>query len=456
MAPSLPLRDYQVKFCDAFMRGHTAYGALDAGLGKSLCGIEIAKRLKAKRILVLCPASVKLAWITEIKKWSPASKFYSPITIRDIGAFSVNEGVPLWTLVNFDKLSRSDTFAQALADQGPYDLLVIDEAHYLKNLTAKRTRAAFKILAPVTKKILPLSGTPMTATAGDLYVPLRFLKPETISNTQGRVMTLFEFQDQYCQIEMKRIGPKIVREVRGSRRMDELSKRMNGFFFRVRKEDVLKELPPMQIETINIGLQAADYDMINREIGEINFNLDDEDLLSDLSKKEHIMRAMKMIGVAKTRPAAQYIKEYLTDTDLKVIIWAKHHDVIDALYADLKEFNPVGIDGRMSMKVREQNLNAFLTDPAHQIFIGQVQSASTGITILNETVKPRDVFAIESDWSPSNNYQAYSRVHRIGANPEGVLVRVFTAYGIELDAKLQKILARKAQEFTTLIDGDKK
>jgi SWI/SNF-related matrix-associated actin-dependent regulator 1 of chromatin subfamily A len=451
---SAPLRDYQEKFCEAFLKGETKYGALDAGLGKSLCALEIAKRIKAKRVLVLCPASVKLAWITEIKKWAPTAKYHSPVAMKDVGGFHVQDGVPLWTLVNFDKLSRSDTFAQAIADQGPFDLLVIDEAQYVKNLTSKRTRATFRILAPAAKMILPLSGTPMTSTASDLYTPLRFLKPETLTNNQGRLMTLFEFQDQYCQIEMKRIGPKIVREVKGSKRMKELAERMDGFFYRLRKSDVLKELPPMQIETINIGLQAADYDAINRVIGDIDFDLDDDALLSDVSKKDHVMRAMKMLGLAKTRPAAQYIKEYLTDTDLKIIVWAKHHEVLDALYKDLAEFKPVGIDGRMSMKDRGKNLDTFLNDPTCQIFIGQVQAASTGITILNDVVKPRDVFAVECDWSPATNYQAYSRVNRIGANPEGVLVRVFTAYGIDLDAKLQKILARKAQEFSTLIDGD--
>jgi hypothetical protein len=229
---------------------------------------------------------------------------------------------------------------------------------------------------------------------------------------------------------------------------------MGNFFYRLRKEDVLTELPPLQVETINIGLQTTDYDAINTLVGKVNFNADDDELLGELLRDDHIMRALRMIGIAKSRPAAQYIKEYLFENDSKVVVWAKHHEVLDALYKDLAEFNPTGIDGRVSMKDRERNIDTFLTDPSCRIFIGQVQAASTGITLLSDHVKPRDVFAVESDWSPANNYQAYSRVHRMGGNPDGVLVRVFTAYGLEIDARLQTILARKAQEFSTLIDGD--
>lgn len=445
-----PLRAYQWKAVERYLAG-ARYLAAEQGLGKTLMAIEIAWQLKARKILYLCPASVKISIVSELKKWAPASKFHLPTVERDVGTFRAYDGAPLWTIVNYDKISRSPGMVRALVAAGPYDLLVLDEAHLLKTPTTARTKAVFDKLAPAAKRVLPMSGTPMPNHAGELYAPLRALAPEMLRHPKhDRMLTHIEFEDQYCQIDLRYIGgPRPVRTIKGSRNIAELKKRIDGFFIRMTKAECLPELPPLQFVTLPVSIGSAD------ELKEMTDLLppdaSDEEVMALLrSGDEHFARALRMIGVAKAHAAVAYLREFMLDNDAKIVLWARHHDVIDLLMRELRDAGAVKIDGRCTDVERQNAIDAFLTKPAARVFIGQINAAGTGLTLLNEHVQPRDVFFVESDFVPGNNLQAACRVHRIGAH-DGVLARMFVAQGVRLDMRVQEIINRKLEEIGELI-----
>ncbi len=444
-----PLRPYQEKAIEDLLSGKSKYLAAEPGLGKTRMSLEYAKRIRAKRILYFCPATVKIAVRAEVKKWWPEAKTHMPSKHEHVGAFETRS--PLITIVNPDKISRGDFFTRAIVQHGPYDLLVIDEAHQYKTFEAKRTRSMFREIAKVCDKVLPMSGTPMTSGPHDLYVPLRFLAPELLINKAGALMNKQSFEDRYCQVEMKRLGSRLVRVVRGARNVQELKERLGTFFIRLTKQECLPELPPLQFveEPIMLGERTLELDQL-AEI--ITPDMNDEEVIAALqSMDEHLMRLLSTLGRAKAAAAVNYLQDFLSDNPHeKIIVWSKHRAAIDCLMSGLCDYNPQRIDGRDNDKAREEAINTFLTDPASRVFVAQINAAGTGITLLNDEVQPFNVFFVDQSFSNSDNVQAACRCHRLGQR-NAVLARVFVAENVPIDDRVQKILIRKQETITELL-----
>jgi SWI/SNF-related matrix-associated actin-dependent regulator 1 of chromatin subfamily A len=441
---ALPLRHYQREFIDAFKDGKSSLCAFEQGLGKTLTAIALALELQAKKVLVICPASVVSVWAAEIKKWDPTAWITRPRNAR--GVQNVKALGTHFTVVNPDKLVRNVELLDAIVDQGDYDLLCLDESHMFKTVSAKRTRVVFQRLAPVCKRILPMSGTPCPSHVGELYTMLRYLGRHLISKPNGEVMTLREYEDRWCNVEMKWIGGRQLRVIKGSRNVHELKARIGDFMFRRTKAQCLMELPPMQFETLPLELSGLDA----KHLPAVDVNLDDDELLRFLNGDEHIATAMRQIGVAKAAAFAEYAKDWMSNCESKMVIWCKHHDALDLLVDALQPFNPAKIDGRDSQKKRDDAVAKFLTDPTCRVFIGQIRACGTGLTLLTPTCQPSDVYFVEQEWVPGDNAQAAARVHRIGQN-SAVLVRTVVAEGVHLDQRLGDVLTRKIREIGELL-----
>lgn len=445
------LYPYQQRAIDMIVNGEAQYLAAEQGLGKTLMAFAIAKRLNAKRILFLCPSTVKISTVSELRKWWPEAKYHMPALAKDVCSFKTH--APLVEIVNYDKLSRGDAFTQALIEAGPWDLIICDEAHALKDLKAKRTQAVFLHLARHAKKILPMSGTPMPNHAGELYGFLRAMAPELIRKPLAdRPLTQTEFEDQYCAVDMRRIGQRLVRQITGSKNMSHLRARIAGFFLRLTKAECLPELPPIQFVQLPLGVAAnSELSRINDRIPE---GMTDDELLTFLrGDHEHFASALRMIGLAKAAAAVEYFDDFLRDNDLKIIVWCRHHDTIDYIMKGLegRDLKAVKIDGRSTDRMRKAAVDKFLDAGwGVRVFVGQINACGTGLTLLNIAVQPRDVFFLETDFTPGNNLQAACRVHRIGQH-DGVLVRYIVAQGVPLDMRVQDIIARKSAELAELI-----
>ena len=447
------LRPFQQEIVDAILTGKSKVIAAEQGLGKTYCAIAIADAEEAKNILVITTNSAKLAWKQEIKQRSKRrSCVVTPYNAAAVKLDPDFDGKVVWRVINYDKLSRTDNgFLQALKDVGPFDIIILDEAHLAKDIVSNRTKAIYGSngLMHHTKRILPMSGTLAPNNAGEIWTHIRALDPQLILNSKGIPMTRIEFENRYCQVEERRIGTgRNVRLIRGSKNIPELRERLGKFIIRKTKRECLPELPDISFTTV--PLEIRDMTVIDAS-RPYEHEPDDDVFMKTISSDEHIMKQLVQLGIAKAAAASLYLHDFLIDDPTrKIIVWFTNTAPLDYAFRQLGRFRPVRIDGRDSTTAREFAIHTFLNDNRCQIFMGNIAAAGEGITLLNEFTQPTDVFFVQSMFSPGRNAQAAARCHRIGQR-SAVLVRHFIADGSWLDKRIQEILIRKENELAELI-----
>ena len=445
-----PLYSFQAEAVDRAAKGEQVYLGFDPGLGKSRTALETAKRRQAKRVLVICPASGRYVWESEVLKWTGQRVTIIQGT-RDLARLK-NDGI---VVVTYGLISKRDSpFVSVIAKGEPFDLTVIDEAAAVKNPGSNRTRAILTKMLPKLGYVLPMSGTPAPNNASELYPILKALFPAALTSGNGTVMNQWQFEDQYCHVVSKRFGTgPSIRTIQGNKNAPELKKRLAPFMIRVRKEDVLTQLPPIRYDVVPLPLPPGSASAL----GATPSGLSDDELLKYLSGAtgdEHVMRLRRVLGLLKAQPAAEYIDDFLTNlpSDKKVLVFAHHKEVIAKLVEGLADWSPAVITGASTPAERTAAIDRFLgkTLRPTRLFIGNIAASGTGLTLVGPTCKCSDVVFVEATYSVGDNVQAACRVHRIGQH-EAVVARFLTAHGT-MDDRIQSILARKAKDFDQLFN----
>lgn len=429
--------------------------AWDMGTGKTATSVHATELVNARRIVVVCPAVAKSVWRDAFTRWS---KIKLPIRVIHSATSPVGGGEGVW-IVSYDLMSRAkqNGLIRRLSVEA-IDVLICDEAHALKTRSASRTMAIYGPKADRTglaghaKRVWLLTGTPVLNHANELWTHLHALAPKTIELQPGLPMPEYRFMERYCKLVATPFGNKIT----GSQNQQELAARIAPFVSWKRKEEVLKELPPITFDTLPVSVHDAhvsadvlrEFKKAEQDATGVYTEVDPEnadEFLANLRGSALFLATQRRLtGLLKAPVVAQIVKNDLDGGDGKVIVFCQHTAVIDTLADALDEFNPAMIDGRTSRFGRDAAVNRFQQDPACRVFIGQLQAASTAITL---TAASNVIFA-EADWTPAINAQAAARAHRIG-QPSAVTARFVMLEGT-LDAMVMKTLARKAADIAAL------
>lgn len=416
----------------------------EPGLGKTVEAIVIANEIRAKRVLVICPAQVRYQWMRQIQRWSTmAGATMYAITSSKFGVHPTAN----WTVISFE-LACSPGILRALVAQ-QFDLLVIDEAHKLKNSGTQRTHAVFgyadgrvrigvpegksrpKIihtgeevidgLAARCEKIVCLTGTPLPNRPRECYTLARHLAWESIDFASED-----DFRFRFNPSEV-RTGTRLVSKDDGSLREEEytwtdersgrhaeLQNRLRTWFMaRHLKADVLTQLKPPVYDLVYVDENTA---AIRAALeAEKLLDIDPENLEGkafSLGGDIPISTARRLMGEALAPWAAQYIELLLDGGEPKIVVFAHHHSVMDELQTKLARFGVVRVDGRTSPKAKQRLVDEFIKNPGCRVILGELVSLGTGTDGLQE-VCGRAVIA-EPDWVPGNNVQAFDRLHRDG------------------------------------------
>ena len=367
----------------------------EMGLGKTVQAIAAAEAVGATRVLVVCPASVRGGWRQEIE---------------ECGALGH------WHVISYNEASKKVPGAVL-----SWDLLILDEAHYLKNPDSQRTQAIFNNkngLARRAKRVWALTGSPILNRPIELYPMLKVMAADKIAP----FTTFALYAHQFCGAFWDGRGLN----VRGASHLPELRERLKGFMLRRTQEQVLNELPDLIVSRVPLRLDKA----AEKEIWDFEREVQDRDALLSPSKEAFaqlgdLATLMRVTGLAKVPQAADYI-DALLETERKVVVFCHHKDVVKALFEALKEHHPVIFVGGMSDGAKAGAIQQFQA-PGCRVFIGNIKAAGTGINGL-QNVANHVVFA-ELSWVPGEMAQAIGRLKRMGQNARRVHAHVLHAPG---------------------------
>jgi SWI/SNF-related matrix-associated actin-dependent regulator 1 of chromatin subfamily A len=418
----------------------------EMGLGKTIQALGVCSGLapaaeKPLRVLVVCPASLRLNWAREAARWLVGDWTVTAHIKAGKVQTSRSGSKHSLEIVNYDILSKVPCVHGT-----EWDVLVVDEAHYAKNSKAQRTKALAAIKAD--RRVF-LTGTPICNRPLELHSLLTQIEPSEWG-AFGEAKSFFKFAYRYCSPQKVWTGSRHVTTFTGASNLDELQTRLRtGVMVRRLKADVLKDLPPKTRQTIGLPANGCSS-LIEEQWGYFGGDSDraEEELeRGALPAFSEFSRVRREIGMAKVTYVVDHVTQALADDDSrKIVVMAHHHEVVAGLVTGLAEFGAVKLDGTMDAVSRDAAVTRFQTDPTCRVFVGSIMAAGVGITL---TAAHHVVFA-ELDWVPGNISQAEDRCHRIGQR-DNVLVQHLVFEG-SLDEHLLKTIIAKQEVITRGLD----
>ena len=394
----------------------------EQGLGKSIQAIGVANQLNFQRLLIICPASLRHNWGNEIWKWH---KHNPGVDIILSGRQKISSTATVITSYELSKYIVGQDF----------DFIIIDEAHFLKNKAAIRTKTVLnKIVgSKITCKtpVLFLTGTPIPNNAAEFFPILNKCAPDLI---EGK--TYWQFLNTYHHTLKTVFGTKIT----GYKNTEALNLRLRGSGFMTRrlKKNVLDDLPAKSYKMVVFSPTGKTRAIIKREKDFNVYEIAKTGLRPGTVEAESYAEARRLMGTAKVPQSIEYIKNLLDYEIEKIVVFAHHVEVVELMVEGLKEYHPVAIYGKTSINTRQTLVNCFQTDKNVRVFIGN-SAAETGITLT----AAKDVVILEPDFVPGKNEQKIDRIHRIGQT-KGVIVHQLVVEG-SMDIEIYQIAARKRE-----------
>jgi SWI/SNF-related matrix-associated actin-dependent regulator 1 of chromatin subfamily A len=387
------LRDYQIIGRDFLKARKFALLGDAPGVGKT--GQAIMAIDADWKVLIVCPASVKLQWQQMFFNWRGWVSSIINTSKDEISRF------PNITILNYDLMIREPLLSQLLKYR--FDLICYDEAHKLKSINAKRTKIALsqKYLRPRTDRIWFLTGTPVKNRTVDLFPILRSCAPEVL----GPYASFLKFAYQYCGAYSGRFGL----DTSGASHTEELRERLKPFMLRREKREVLTELPPRVVSKIDLECTPAVKKVIEEEEKKTIEQAGESD--PAMFKLGEIARIRQAIAKYKVPVSVDYIKDLLDEED-KIVVFYYHREVLHGLQRALHAIPSVFIDGSVAPGRRRGIVERFGERKEIRLFFGQMEACGEGIDGLQKTCSCC-VF-VEPSWSHTDIEQCIGRLERSG------------------------------------------
>lgn len=404
------------------------------GLGKTIQAIAYCKHREFKRVLVVCPASVKFSWMNEVKKWTRLS---AQIIDSKTKLHEIDSDVIFW-IVNYDILKKH----KDMLLKTKFDAIVGDEAHMIKNPQAIRTKV-FRMVARDIPNVVLLTGTPLLSRPVELFSLLNIIDPKNWNS-------YYEYVKRYCNAYQDRFGLN----VSGASNIEELHNRIKKYFLRREKTEVLKELPPKN--RIDVPVQLApdakhEYETAEKDLAVYlrHYAGKQPAAIAKTLAAEKLARlnVLRMLCAQGKVPMAIELIESIIESGEKVLVFSSFVDPLTQMGAKFGK-KAVTITGQTPVEERGEIVRRFQTDPEIKVFLGGIKSAGVGITLTAAS----NVLFLDYSWNPADMQQAEDRAHRPGQ--EASLLNIYSLYSQgTIDEDLRDMLAEKQDIFNRVIDG---
>ena len=427
-----PLLSHQIEAVQKLVENKKYILADDMGLGKTTSTIVAALESGAKKILIICPASLKINWQREIENYTNRS-----IYISEGKNFSQEHD---FVIINYDIIKNFHNVKKKSDSQilgANFDLVVVDEAHYIKNGQAQRTKLINDLVKNVDRLWL-LTGTPMTSRPMDYFNLLSLIDSPVAKNWMAYAI-------RYCSGYQFNAGGRKIWNVTGASNLEELRDRTSGLTLRRLKQDVL-DLPDKIITPVYLRLKSKQYEEVMGDYYNWYEKNPDESksLTVQFTKLTQVRQVIAEEKVIQTIELAENIIEQ----GKKVIIFCNFTNSLDRIIQHFGK-TAVRLDGSMSKPERQNSVDKFQEDDKVKVFVGNIKAAGVGITLTAaEAVIMNDL-----SFLPSDHSQAEDRAYRYGQK-NNVLV-YYPIFENTIEGIIYDILNKKKQVIATVM-GDVK
>jgi SNF2 family DNA or RNA helicase len=387
-----PMLSHQIEAVNKLVRTKRFILADDMGLGKTTSTVVAALETEAKKVLIICPASLKINWQREIQNYTDR-----PIYICDGKKYEDSDFV----IVNYDIIKNfhdPQNKENSLILKSNFDLIIIDEAHYIQNSSAQRTKLINSFVKDVDRLWL-LTGTPMTSRPMNYYNLLNLIESPVAANWMAYVV-------RYCNGYQFKVGNRKVWNVTGASHLEELRDRTSKQVLRRLKTDVL-DLPDKIITPVYLRLKSKEYEELMGEYYDwYDKNPDESSSLTVQFTK--LTKVRQVIAKEKINSTIELIENIL-EQDKKVIVFTNFTETLQTINSHFGK-KSVYLDGSCSPKQRQDAVDRFQNDENIKVFVGNLKAAGVGITLTAaEAVIMNDLSFVPSDHS-----QAEDRSYRYG------------------------------------------
>ena len=365
----------------------------DMGLGKTTSTIIAALETGAKKILIISPASLKINWMREIQNYTDRSVY-----ICEGKNFSTEHD---FVIINYDIVKNFYDIKDKENSpiyQTNFDLIIIDEAHYLQNAQAQRTKLVNHFAKRVDRLWL-LTGTPLTSRPINYYNLLNLIESPVAQNWMAYAI-------RYCEGYQFKAGHRKVWNVKGASNLEELRDRTSRQVLRRLKEDVL-DLPDKIITPVYLRLKSKLYEGLMGEYFDW-YRTKTEESSSLTLQFSKLTKVRQIIAEEKISSTIE-LCENIIEQGKKVIIFT---NFTNSLQKIVEHFGKqcVFLDGSCSQPQRQYAVDQFQNNDKINVFVGNIKAAGVGITLTAaEAVIMNDL-----SFLPSDHSQAEDRAYRYG------------------------------------------
>ncbi len=454
------LMPHQVRFIESVREGHRTFLLADEpGLGKTAQSLIAASVAGAFPLLAIVPNVVKMNWAREVERWIPGRR----ATVIHGDGENIDAFADVF-VVNYEVLDRHLSWIGQMGFKG----MVVDEAHFIKNLTSQRSKNVLALAERIKQNTpghnplrIALTGTPLINDIDDFRAIWMFLgwiendkpSPELMRKLEDLGLTPAD-KDFYAAARDAVISMGIVRR---------------------RKIDVAKDLPAKRVvdlpveldDELGASIRAAEAELAKRLVTRYErlalnggFRGSTADLIRLVAQQEideakgqktgeNIFTMVRKIGQAKAGLASDYAAQLARSVG-KVVFFAKHIDVMDAAERafSAQGLKHVSIRGDQSTPARQQAIDAFNNDDSVQIAVCSLTAAGVGLNLQASS----NVVLAELSWTSAEQTQAIDRVHRIGQEMPVTAWRIIAAQ--TLDAKIAELIDNKQGLASRALEGE--
>jgi len=420
----------------------------DMGLGKTVQAIAAAlylkRRGKLKRALIVCPASLKYQWQSEIERFTSErceviggdkqerSQIYSAAAVE--GGFIAPEDRPLFYVVNYELVYRD---IEQLRQLGA-DLLVLDEAQRVKNFRTKTAQAVFELPSPF---LFVLTGTPLENQLMELYTVMRFIDERALGKNP------LAFRDRYVVLD--NFGG-----IKGYRLVEEVTRKIASHTLRRTRRQTLAELPPRIEQNVWVELTATQLQIYRELQGQARELLSDSawdavktnNAMTLLQRLREVCDTAELIDPEHTE--SQKLSELIARVedevgalDRQVLIftqWTRMGEIIRRVLTEAG-FSPSFLHGGLKAEERARLVERF-QHGEDRVFIS-TDAGGTGLNLQSASL----VVNYDLPFNPARLNQRIARAHRLGQQQTVIVLNLLCRGTVE--TKLLKILKQKQNLF---------